>query len=121
MFIYFALEAGDSGFLSATSAHNTVEVAAQIGIIAAPITLLLVAGEFDLSVGSVVGASQILLAYPLVEEGWPLWAAIVFTLVVCAGIGALNGLGCRVGMGEQVLDGVLHRRILWPRGRDRLR
>jgi simple sugar transport system permease protein len=92
IFIYFALAAGSSGFLSETSAKNTVEVAAQIGIIAAPVTLLLVAGEFDLSVGSVVGAAQILVSYPLVHSGWPVWAAIVMTCAVCAGIGVINGV-----------------------------
>ncbi len=92
VFVYFALAAGDAGFLSQTSYQNTLEAAATVGIIAAPITLLLVAGEFDLSVGAMVGASQILFAYPLVEHGWPLWAAALLACGVGAVIGLINGV-----------------------------
>jgi simple sugar transport system permease protein len=92
VFTYFALAAGSSGFLSATSLQNTLEIAADIGIIAAPVTLLMIAGEFDLSVGSMVGVSQILITYPLVYHHWPLWAALLFAVAVAAGVGAINGL-----------------------------
>jgi simple sugar transport system permease protein len=92
VFIYFALEAGDKGFLSQTSAQNTLEAAAEIGIIAAPMTLLLVAGEFDLSVGAIVGASQMVVAYTIADSGWPVWAAVLVTLAVCAGLGLVNGV-----------------------------
>ncbi|HMJ02462.1 MAG TPA: ABC transporter permease [Conexibacter sp.] len=91
VFVYFTIAAGDAGFLSQTSARNTLEVAAQIGIIAAPMTLLLVAGEFDLSVGAVVAASQVLVAYLLVDEQWPVWSAVLVTCAVCAAIGCFNG------------------------------
>src|SRR4051794_28658888 len=92
VFAYFAIDAGHSGFLTKTSAENCLEVAAEIGIIAAPVTLLLVAGEFDLSVGSMMGASQVIFAYPLVYHHWPVWAAALLTCGVCATVGLVNGL-----------------------------
>src|SRR6185436_3448610 len=91
VFVYFWVTAGDSGFMSQTSATNTMEVAARIGIIAAPITLLLVAGEFDVSVGAIVGASQILFGYVIVESGWSLWSAVLLTMAVCGALGFMNG------------------------------
>jgi simple sugar transport system permease protein len=92
VFVYFGWAAGGSGFFSHTSLQNTAEIAADIGIIAAPVTLLMIAGEFDLSVGAMVGASQILITYPMVYDGWPLWLSILFALAVTGTIGAINGL-----------------------------
>jgi simple sugar transport system permease protein len=58
VFAAFAAFTGRAGFLTPAMTRNYLEVAAEIGIIAAPITLLLVAGEFDLSVGSMVAAGR---------------------------------------------------------------
>src|SRR5271154_2296871 len=65
VFAFFAVNAGDQGFLSFPGTKNYLTVAAEIGIIATPVTLLLVAGEFDLSVGTAIGAAGIAIAYPL--------------------------------------------------------
>jgi simple sugar transport system permease protein len=85
VFVFFALVAGDRGFLTWTGAGNYLAVAAEIGIIAAPIALLAIAGEFDLSVGSMVGAAGVVVAITVVEYNWPLELAVPFVLV-CAGL-----------------------------------
>lgn len=92
VFIYFATTAGSDGFLSLLGTRNYLEIASYIGIIAAPVTLLLVAGEFDLSVGSMVALGQIVVAYGAVFLHWPLWASVVLALLVGCSLGALNGL-----------------------------
>jgi simple sugar transport system permease protein len=92
VFAFFAINAGDQGFLTFTGTRNYLQVAADIGIIASPITLLLVAGEFDLSVGTMVGAAGIAVAYPIVHLGWPLWAALCSGLTLAAIVGIANGL-----------------------------
>jgi simple sugar transport system permease protein len=92
VFAFFAITAGSTGFLTMVGVRNVVEVAADIGIIAAPITLLLIAGEFDLSVGSMLGASQTVVAYCVVYEHWPLAAAFGVALAIACVVGALNGL-----------------------------
>jgi simple sugar transport system permease protein len=89
---FFAVVAGDTGFLTAQGTANYLEVAAQLGIITIAITLLMIAGEFDLSVGSMLGAAGVLMAYPVVELGWPLWAGIAFAFLGAAIVGAINGL-----------------------------
>ena len=71
---------------------NYLEVAAQLGIITIAVTLLMIAGEFDLSVGSMLGAAGVLMAYPVVELGWPLWAGIAFAFLGAALVGLINGL-----------------------------
>ena len=92
VFVFFAITAGSSGLYSAKGIINFLEVSAQLGILAAPVALLMIAGEFDLSVGSMIGFAGILIAIPAVFWGWPIWLSLVFTFVVCGGIGALNGL-----------------------------
>jgi simple sugar transport system permease protein len=99
VFAFFALVAGDTGFLTFQGTMNYLEVAAQLGIIAIFVTLLMIAGEFDLSVGSMLGAAGVMIAYPVVELGWPLWAALLFGLAASGAIGAFNGfLTVRTGL-----------------------
>jgi simple sugar transport system permease protein len=92
IFAVFAAFTGRAGFLSLAMTRNYLEVGAEIGIIAAPITLLLVAGEFDLSVGSMVAAGEVIIGYLTVESGWPLSAAFFAALAVAAAVGTINGL-----------------------------
>jgi len=92
VFVFFAIVAGGSGLFSAKGIINFLEVSAQLGILAAPVTLLMIAGEFDLSVGSMIGFAGIAIAIPAVFWGWPIWASIIFAFVLCGSIGALNGL-----------------------------
>jgi simple sugar transport system permease protein len=92
VFAFFAVIAGDEGFLTKNGAVNYLEVAAQVGILATTVTLLMIAGEFDLSVGSMIGATGVLLALPVTELGWPLWLALAFTFAAAALVGLINGL-----------------------------
>jgi len=92
VFAFFAVIAGDEGFLTKNGAVNYLEVAAQVGILAATVTLLMIAGEFDLSIGSMIGAAGVLLALPVTELGWPLWLALLFTFAAATLIGLVNGL-----------------------------
>ena len=91
VFVFFAVVAGDRGFLTSTGTISYLEVAAQLGIIVIPVALLMIAGEFDLSVGSMVGAAGMLIAIPTVEYGWPLWAALLLAFAVALLVGFLNG------------------------------
>ncbi len=92
VFTFFAVIAGDDGFLTRQGAINYLEVAAQVGVLATAVTLLMIAGEFDLSVGSMIGAAGVLLALPVTELGWPLWIALPFTFAAAVGVGLVNGV-----------------------------
>jgi simple sugar transport system permease protein len=92
VFAFFAIVAGGSGLFSAKGIVNFLEVSAQLGILAAPVALLMIAGEFDLSVGSMIGVAGILIAIPSVYWGWPVWLSLLFAFTVCGAVGALNGV-----------------------------
>ncbi|MEM8971005.1 MAG: ABC transporter permease [Pseudomonadota bacterium] len=92
VFIFFAIIAGDQGFLTFSGTKNYLQVASMIGIIAVPVTLLMIAGEFDLSVGVAIGCTAMITAYTITELEMPLLVALAFGLFVGALIGFANGI-----------------------------
>jgi simple sugar transport system permease protein len=52
---------------------NWSTVSAQFMIIAVGACLLMIAGEFDLSVGSMIGFAGMMIAIFSVTLGWPVW------------------------------------------------
>jgi simple sugar transport system permease protein len=89
--LVFAAWAGDT-FTSTDGTLAYLEVASQLAILAVPVALLMIAGEFDLSVGSIIGAAGMLIAIPVVEFGWDLWQALLLAFAGAIAIGMLNGL-----------------------------
>ncbi|MYS22397.1 ABC transporter permease [Streptomyces sp. SID4948] len=63
----------------------------EIAIMALPMTLIVMTGEIDLSVASMLGLSGTVMG-SLFHDGWSIWAAMAAALVVGAAGGALNGL-----------------------------
>jgi simple sugar transport system permease protein len=91
VFVYFAIVAGGSGMFAADGIMNWGVVSAQFAIIAVGACLLMIAGEFDLSVGSMIGFAGIVIALLSVHLGWPMWAAILSAFAVAMLVGAANG------------------------------
>jgi len=91
VFVFFLLTAFDSGMFAPQGIMNWATVSAQFMIIAVGACLLMIAGEFDLSVGSMIGFAGMMIAVFGVVLGWPMWMAIVVTFGICLAIGALNG------------------------------
>ena len=92
VFIFFAIFGGQQ-FLSAGGFASWLNVSAELGIIAIPVGLLMIAGELDLSVGSVLASSSMTLA---IVSGY--WGASV-------GVGILAALG--LGLVVGFLNGYL--------------
>jgi simple sugar transport system permease protein len=73
-------------------AATWTDQAAQYGIVAVPVALLMIGGEFDLSAGVMIGSSGLLLGYLTTYQGLNVWPAIVLVLVFGVLIGLVNGL-----------------------------
>ena len=79
-------------FLSPLNISNTLTFTVELGLIALAMTLLMTAGEFDLSVGSLFGFAPVLM-WTLYNQGvTSLGVAFFAALVVSALIGLVNGL-----------------------------
>ena len=78
-------------FLSGFNFNALTSNIMEIGIMALPMTLIIIAGEIDLSVASVLGLASVVLGL-LWQSGHPLWLAIGVALLVGLVAGCLNGL-----------------------------
>lgn len=90
VFASFALFSGSRAFVSPQGIANYLEIAAEIGISAAAMVLLMTAGEFDLSIGSMVGASEMLMAFLILKAHWPLVPSLLVTLLFAAIVGLIQ-------------------------------
>ncbi len=91
VFAFFAVFGG-ADFMSAGGAASWLNVAAELGIIAIPVGLLMIAGELDLSVGSVLAASSMTLAIVSGHWGAPMIVGILLALAVGVATGLVNGV-----------------------------
>ena len=91
VFLMFGMVAGKSGMFSMEGVVNWGTVAAYLGVLAVGAALLMIAGEFDLSVGSMIGFSGMMMAIPCLYWGWPVWLAVIFAFAVAMSLGTLNG------------------------------
>ncbi len=78
-------------FLTTSNLLNQGRLMAEVGLVALPMTFIIITGGIDLSVGSIMGLCAIILGVTWKNLGLPLELAIVVTLCVGALAGALNG------------------------------
>jgi rhamnose transport system permease protein len=79
-----------SGFLTPFNLDFRIVEVTPTLLIALPMTLLIVAGEIDLSVASMLGLSSALMGV-LFQHGWPLPLVVCVCLVLGIVMGAVNG------------------------------
>uniref|UniRef100_A0A7C1JMC6 Xylose transport system permease protein XylH n=1 Tax=Caldilinea aerophila TaxID=133453 RepID=A0A7C1JMC6_9CHLR len=91
VWIIFAVIAGNRGFLSLQGTASYLEVSSYLGILAVAIALLMIGGEFDLSIGSMIGAAGATIAVLGSVFGVPLWLASLIALGVALLVGFING------------------------------
>ena len=114
-FGYFARDVnwiGDPGI-----AAGWTDQAAQYGIVAVPVALLMIGGEFDLSAGVMIGSSGLLLGYLATHADMNIWPAMAIVLL----FGARDRLHQRLHRGQDEAA-ELHRHagdVLRPPGRQR--
>jgi len=77
--------------LGAGGVASLLDAAALVGIGAVAITLLLVAGQFDVSIGVLAVASSVATGLLVTEAGWGVWPALAASLVGALAAGAVNG------------------------------
>lgn len=78
-------------FLSGFNFYALTSNIMEIAIMALPMTLIIIAGEIDLSVASTLGLTSVVLGL-LWARGYPMWLAIGAALLVGIVAGCLNGL-----------------------------
>jgi len=79
-------------FLDVTNQMNVLRYVAETGIIAVGMTMVILIGEIDLSVGSLLALVATLTAHLLARAGFGTGPTIVLALLVGAVIGSVNGV-----------------------------
>ncbi len=87
--VFFVL---NHAFLSAINIRAILDAVAFVGIIGVGQTVLLVAGEFDLSVGSVAGLCAAVSGWLMTTGRLPVDIAVLGGLAAGAGLGLVNGV-----------------------------
>ncbi|MFJ4715438.1 ABC transporter permease [Streptomyces sp. NPDC088785] len=90
VFVFFAI-AADS-FLRATSLATVLYAASVLGIMAVPVALLMIGGEFDLSAGVLVTSSALVSSMFSYQMTANTWVGVGVSLLVTLAIGAFNGI-----------------------------
>lgn len=94
----FAAAAGPA-FRSVEGTAAFLNAAAPLGVLSVAVALLMIGGEFDLSVGSIIGAAGMSVMLLTVHFGWPFWPAVAVTFALALAIGFGNGyLVVRTGL-----------------------
>lgn len=89
MIIVFQVKS-NSIFLSYDNIRGVLGFLPEMGLVAIGVTLLMIAGEFDLSVGSVFALAPMCL-FVLMTMGWGFWPAMAVGLLACVAVGLING------------------------------
>jgi simple sugar transport system permease protein len=92
VFVFFAIGAHGTGMFAADGVLNWVTVSGYLMILAVGAALLMIGGEFDLSLGSMIGFVGMMIALPTVKFHVPIGISIVFAFACALAIGYLNGL-----------------------------
>ena len=91
VYVFFAA-LGGLNFLGAPGWSSWLNMAAEIGTIALPVGLLMIAGQLDISVGAVLPASSLTLAIISGHFEMPIYLGIAGALTVGLAVGLVNGL-----------------------------
>jgi len=79
-------------FFSLTNLMNILRQSTLIGIVAAGMTMIIITGGIDLSVGSVLSLSSCLTAGMIIFYGWNVWLSVILGILIGAVFGLINGL-----------------------------
>nr|WP_229698642.1 ABC transporter permease [Wenjunlia tyrosinilytica] len=89
VFVFFAV-AADS-FMQLSSFSTVLYASSTIGIMAVPVALLMIGGEFDLSAGVMVTSSALIASMFSYQMTANVWLGVLVSLVVTLAVGFFNG------------------------------
>ncbi|RUU81747.1 ABC transporter permease [Mesorhizobium sp. M7A.F.Ca.MR.362.00.0.0] len=90
--LWILLSVSTTSFASANNMANLLRQGSMIAIMAVGQTFVIITGGIDLSVGAVVGFATVVVAM-MINAGFPIWLAILVTLLVGIAIGMFHGFG----------------------------
>ncbi|MEV6394361.1 ABC transporter permease [Streptomyces sp. NPDC051907] len=90
VFVFFSIVA--DSFLRASSFSTVLYAASTLGIMAVPVALLMIGGEFDLSAGVLVTSSALISSMFSYQMTANVWVGVLVSLLVTLAVGVFNGV-----------------------------
>ncbi len=78
-------------FFTTRNIFNVLNQVSIYLILGVGITLVMATGEIDISIGSMIGLTSVILGNLVIEQGFPWWLGIIACVLVSSLCGALNG------------------------------
>jgi len=78
-------------FFTIVNAQNILKATSTNIMLACAMTLIIIMGQIDISVGSIVGLCGIITATFITKVGMPIWSSIVIALIIGMILGLFNG------------------------------
>ncbi|MCL2112019.1 MAG: ABC transporter permease [Clostridiales bacterium] len=106
--VFVVLSIVQPAFLTQGNLRNVINQNSVLIIVSLPVTMLMITGNFDLSIGGVIGMGGVLAAWfcqSVVQggAGLPYWVAVILALLATTAIGWLNGfLVTRLGVASVI-------------------
>ncbi len=88
MFVFFSLTSAH--FLSTYNIVSMISNLSFMGIVAAVLTMVMISGEIDFSIGGNIGLTSVVAAI-LIGRGIPGWLVLILCLLMGCAIGVFNG------------------------------
>ncbi len=90
VFGFFSLAA--PGFLTFKNVINILRQVSMFGIVVVGVSMVMIGGGMDLSVGAQMAVDGMLLGVMLTQMNLPIWLSVVITVAVGCCLGAFNGM-----------------------------
>ena len=96
--LWIILSVSTASFATGNNIANLLRQGSMIAILAVGQTFVIITGGIDLSVGAVVGFCTVVTAM-MINAGFPVWLAVIATLLTGVAIGIFHGFGIvRMGL-----------------------
>lgn len=92
LIVLFGLSLAIDGFFTLNTFDNVSRQIAVIGILSIGMTLVVITGGIDLSVGAVMALATSVGGSIAILGGWPIWLTYPLMLGIGLGLGLINGL-----------------------------
>ncbi|SFK39021.1 ABC transporter permease [Geodermatophilus ruber] len=79
------------GLLSSAGLAGVLDSAAPLGIGGVAVALLLISGQFDLSIGMIAAGSALVTGLLVEHAGWDIWPGLLVSLAAALLVGVVNG------------------------------
>jgi ribose transport system permease protein len=96
VFVSVIIGISNISFIDSSNILNLIRQIAMVGIFSIGIAFVIISGGIDLSVGSMIGLTGVLIAKTTIPEpigyNWPLWLGIIFAIFIVMLCGLIQGL-----------------------------